>query len=310
MRTRAPCFTSAFASNAEWKGRVVETATCIESNSRSPGVERPSLPCDEGRPHRVSHPCHHSRSNTLSGRVAWHGTAEPSGARVGWAGKCRCDELGGGRVRKAGGDAEVSGFIKQIRLRGTRSISLLAVCLLLAGLATLDAVAEQRPPAVPLVAHDPYFSIWSMNDKLTDGPTRHWTGKPQPLTGLVRVDGKSFRYMGDFPEESPSLQQSRVEVAGKHTIYRFTGPHSALTLTFFTPAFPQDLDLLSRPVTYLSWKVASEDGKPHDVSLLLDASPLLAVNEDNEAATWGRLRTASLDELHLGSRDQRVLNRS
>ena len=95
-----------------------------------------------------------------------------------------------------------------------------------------------------------------------------------------------------------------------HTIYGFKGAGIALTLTFFTPAFPQDMDLLSRPVTYLSWKVTSDDGKPHDVSLLLDASPLLAVNEDNEAATWGRLRTASLDELHLGSRDQRVLNRS
>jgi hypothetical protein len=29
MRTRAPCLTSALASSAEWKGRVVETATFI-----------------------------------------------------------------------------------------------------------------------------------------------------------------------------------------------------------------------------------------------------------------------------------------
>lgn len=169
---------------------------------------------------------------------------------------------------------------------------------------------QERPPAVPLVAHDPYFSIWSMDDKLTDGPTRHWTGEPQPLTGLIRIDGKSFRYMGDFPEEVPALAQTSLRVTATHTIYTFTGAGVTLTLTFFTPAFPQNLDLLSRPVTYLSWKVASEDGRPHDVSVLLDASPLLAVNEDNDAATWGRLRTASLDELHLGSRDQRVLNRS
>jgi len=178
------------------------------------------------------------------------------------------------------------------------------------GLTPISLVAEQRPPAVPLVAHDPYFSIWSMNDKLTDGPTRHWTGKVQPLTGLVRIDGKSYRYMGDFPEETPALNQTSVSVAATHTVYKFTGAGIALTLIFFTPAFPQDMDLLSRPVTYVSWKVTSDDGKAHDVSLLLDASPLLAVNEGNEAATWGRLHTASLDELHLGSRDQRVLNRS
>jgi hypothetical protein len=174
----------------------------------------------------------------------------------------------------------------------------------------MTALAQQRPPAVPLIAHDPYFSVWSMNDQLTDGPTRHWTGKPQRLSGIVRIDGKPFRYMGDEPRDTPALPQTPLAVAATHTVYKFAGEGVDLTLTFFTPAFPQNLDLLSRPVTYLSWKVASTDSKAHDVALLLDASPMLAVNEDNEAATWGRLRTASLDELHLGSRDQHVLNRS
>ena len=174
----------------------------------------------------------------------------------------------------------------------------------------MAASAQQRPPAVPLIAHDPYFSLWSMNDRLTDGPTRHWTGKGQGLRGIIRIDGRPFRYMGDTPREVPALPQTGLTVSATHTIYKFAGEGVELNLTFFTPAFPQDLDLLSRPATYLSWKVTSSDGKAHDVSLLLDASPMLAVNEDNQAATWGRLRTASLDELHLGSRDQRVLNRS
>ena len=211
-------------------------------------------------------------------------------------------------MRRVSGAKGVSGFIGDARKAGVRFISLLAACFFL--LTAPHARAQVRPPAVPLVTHDPYFSVWSMDDKLTDGPTRHWTGAPQPLTGLIRVDGKSYRYMGDSPEETPALTQTSVAVAATHTIYQFTGAGIALTVTFFTPAFPQDMDLLSRPVTYLSWKVTSDDGKPHDVSLLLDASPLLAVNEDNDVATWGRLRTASLDELHLGSRDQRVLNRS
>ena len=49
-----------------------------------------------------------------------------------------------------------------------------------------------RPPAVPLVATDPYFSIWSGTDTLNGSETHHWTGKPHTLRSLVRVDGKAY----------------------------------------------------------------------------------------------------------------------
>nr|WP_317170110.1 DUF5127 domain-containing protein [Rhodocytophaga rosea] len=55
---------------------------------------------------------------------------------------------------------------------------------------------EIRPPAVPLVTIDPYTSIWSFDTRLNDSPTRHWTGKPHPLNGLVKVDGKTYQFMG------------------------------------------------------------------------------------------------------------------
>ena len=176
--------------------------------------------------------------------------------------------------------------------------------------ATLPALSQNRPPATPLITHDPYFSIWSNTDHLTDSPTRHWTGTPQPLAGLVRIDGKPFRIMGDSPRAVPALPQTALTLTPTHTRYTFTGSGITLDLTFFTPAFLDDLDLLSRPVTYLTWTVRSTDATPHEVSILLDASPTIATSIPNQYVTYSRNRTAATEVVSVGTRDQAILNRS
>jgi len=185
-----------------------------------------------------------------------------------------------------------------------------APLLLLPATASPPGFAQQpvtvRTPATPLVTHNPYFSIWSFDDTLPGGPTRHWTGTEQRLSGSIRIDGRTFRFMGD-DAEFPALQQISRAIWPTRTIYDFEGAGIHLTATFFTPALPQDPDVLSRPLTYLGWTVRSVDGRPHSVRLGVGVSAQLAVNDEHEPVVWGSSRVGDMSVLHIGTSAQPML---
>ena len=171
------------------------------------------------------------------------------------------------------------------------------------------SAAPLRPPAVPLVTHDPYFSIWSAADRLTGAPTTHWTGTPHRLTAVIRVDGRALRLMGDQPEAVQEATQTALEVHPTRTVYRFTASGVEVTVTFLTPALPDDLDLLSRTVTYITFAARSGDGKAHTVQVLLDASAEISVNAAAQTVVWAREPMGPLTALRTGSEEQSVLGK-
>ncbi len=185
---------------------------------------------------------------------------------------------------------------------------MLAVAVCCVGISS--AWAGERAPATPLIAHDPYFSIWSTTDQLNASDTSHWTGAPQPIACIARIDGKAFRVMGRHPEDLPAMEQTGSAITPTHTRYQFRQNGVTLELAFFTPAMMNDLDLLSRPVTYLTWSAKSNDGSPHQLSILIDVDPLIAVNDRSQQVVAFRNQTSSLNVLSAGSREQNVLNRS
>jgi hypothetical protein len=190
----------------------------------------------------------------------------------------------------------------------------LRAAVLCAAVAQIFALAQLRaetfrPPSVPLVACDPYFSIWSPADKLTDTNTTHWTGKERQLAGLVKIDGKNFRIMGTEPQDVPALAQTKLEVLPTRTIYTFEGEGVNLTLTFMTADLPDDLDVLSRPVTYLTWTSRSADNKAHKVSVYLDATGLIACNTPDQALNFRKADSSKITAWRVGTVEQPILQK-
>ena len=175
---------------------------------------------------------------------------------------------------------------------------------------TASGQTVSRPPSVPLVVHDPYFSIWAMTDRITDQTTRHWTGTEQPLSGIIRINGKPSRFLGNWRRAVDPMPQTNVLVTATTTTYTFADSGVLLKMEFVTPAIPGDLDLLARPVTYAVFNVQSTDGHDHDVSLYFDAASQLAIDHAGEDIAWARLKFGDLNVLRVGSAAQKTLGAS
>ncbi|HXB31880.1 MAG TPA: DUF4965 domain-containing protein, partial [Puia sp.] len=174
-------------------------------------------------------------------------------------------------------------------------------------------------PAYPLITHDTYFSVWSFTDTLNAQDTRHWTGKQQPLRATLEVDSQNYYFIGNpFGEIATQVQpatqaqpatQEWVDVKATQTQYHFACGGVDLTLTFTSPLLLTDLSLLSRPVTYVSFRLRSNDGATHKARLMFDVAGFLAANTPDQPLLTGRGTTGQLSFLKAGTREQPILKK-
>lgn len=324
-----------------------------------------------------------------------------------------------------------------------------------------SSAQELRAPAYPLITHNPYFSIWSFGDTLNQSVTKHWTGEEEALTGMVKVDGKVYRFLGqeaksyntvlaasdeqnytvtytesepasgwmnaqfdaskwksgaapfgddqqkaktlwksddlwvrrtfsmgdldsnklflklnhddnvevylngdeiyrhsgwtnkyeyipvsnalskklkkegnvlaihvtntaggrwldaglvseetskDAIKVTPAVQKS-VQLDATQTTYQFDCGKIGVTATFTSPLLVQDLELMSRPVSYVSFKVKSNDKASHDVQLYFGASTNIAVNTPDQEVSAQQYTSGKLAILKAGTREQPMLQK-
>ncbi len=167
-----------------------------------------------------------------------------------------------------------------------------------------------RAPALPLITVDPYFSIWSAADRLTDQMPCHWTGKLNSITGTAVIDGTSYRFLGTG--EEPAMKQVSVEVEAMSTEVFMEAGNVRLRLFFLTPLLMDDYEHLTRPVSYLHVSADSLDGQEHEVSVKISASEELCLDCKGQmpVTTETSILPGNIHTAKMGSVKQEILAKS
>lgn len=168
-----------------------------------------------------------------------------------------------------------------------------------------------RYPSVPLITHTPYFSVWSPADAPNHTDTCHWTGKPQPITGTLRVGSREYCFLGQTG--LPSMHTVSVEVMACSTVYVLESPEVRLRLTFTSPLLLDDLKILARPVTYITAEVSPRFKLPADlpVTISLSVGEAICLDYPGQSPVTGKVVSGeSFTAVTMSNTEQKVLNRS
>ena len=101
--------------------------------------------------------------------------------------------------------------------------------------------------------------------------------------------------------------QKNVSVMATSTYYTLGCGPVDLDVVFTAPMLIDDYDLLSSPANYISYQVRSMDGQSHEVQLLITASPLLAVNDNNQPTVAETIERQGIKWARTGTIEQPIL---
>lgn len=169
---------------------------------------------------------------------------------------------------------------------------------------------KMRPPAVPIINLDPYFSMWTEHTDFSR--VMHWTGMPNTLVGSVTVDGAPWYFLGHsaVSQEKNVLDFARMEIDGFSTVMYFTNSFLEVKVHFTSPVLPDSLYYASRPVGYCKVSCRVLDGKEHTISVRFSASEELVLNQRGEGRVGAEpVSIDGLTAIRMGNLKQQPLSR-
>ena len=139
-------------------------------------------------------------------------------------------------------------------------------------------------------------------------PLTRCSGVSKAWTGLIRVDGTTYTWMGlPSPGCEPATQTAFSYTSSKSVFTFNVGGHVTLTVTFTSPLTPNDMKRMSLVFSYLDVSVVSADGKRHDVQLYADITGEWASGDPSAEIEWTFGTTSGGNVYHKVYRETQLL---
>ncbi|CAG8974958.1 hypothetical protein HYALB_00007635 [Hymenoscyphus albidus] len=152
-----------------------------------------------------------------------------------------------------------------------------------------------QPPAIPLAVRSPYLSTWLFAGSdagnggyLAGQWPQFWAGQVTAWTGLIRVDGVAYTWMGNpgYPGSQVVFQKSFTYTATSSQFVMDVGGKIEMNITFTSPVNVDDMKRQSVLASFLEVRVSSADGAGHQVQLYTDISAEWVAGDHSSVAQW------------------------
>ena len=192
----------------------------------------------------------------------------------------------------------------------------------------IDPAEMENHKIFVLYSHDDNFELYINGDKIIDtgDAARENVLQEIPAEIIAKANGKFtiaahcyngpgnalvdfgiYKQANDAVVMEQTAQQKGVDVQATRTIYDFACGPVDLKLTFMAPLFLEDLELVSRPVNYVTYEVKSNDGAEHDVEVFFEASADWARNMPTQKSKSEAFADDKFNYVKSGTESQKVL---
>jgi len=178
------------------------------------------------------------------------------------------------------------------------------------------------------LSHDDDAEVFLNGEKVLDRPGANGDFEMFPIKNVLKkgtnvlaihcknTGGDTFLDAGLAEQEKTKSDetikqavQTSVNVTATQTDYKFKCGKADLSLTFTSPVLINDLTVFQRPVSYITYKVRSNDGKQHNVKVFFGASTEVAVNKPIQEVAVESADDSKLSILKAGTVEQPILKK-